>query len=660
MLDMPSRSRVLLVSMPWAHHDMPSIQVAALQAYLHANGIAAEGAHWFVEVAHALGLENYRCLWDPALEDGEALYSYLLFPEMRARLLHDSSLRKKAATIARARIASSLRFELTERFFRRFERLHTRILDRYDWSDIALVGLTLNFAQTVASLYVAREIKKQNPACRIVVGGAEASGQLGASLLRHFPQLDFACNGEGEKPLVNLARMVLDGATDDAIATLPGITSRAADGSIRTNSPEQVRSMRELPIPEIGDYFAALERLGYESPHEVCHRVPVEASRGCYYSCTFCALNLQWVGMRTQSPERVAEMMRTYADRYQTLSFQYVDNVNPVNAQAIFDAVAADARDYRFFFELRTDTPRRVLESMQRAGLNYTQMGVEALSSSLLKTFNKRTKVIHNLQGMKNCAALGIRLTSNLIIDHPRSTEDDVKETLANMALARCYPPVEAISWFALEVGAPDFDDAAGGTIEITGNYGIYERVYPKRLLAELDLPRKAFRHRKRKANWQRVIDARSDWAKSYASVSESIGPDVPHLAYYDGGGFLRIEDFRSGELEVYVFKGIERDVYLAADQITSWNALRERLPHIPERRLRRELGEMVAAGVMFEEDDCYLSLAIAGRRSERGGFDAREEEKGEKKAEGREGFRQEVAEGESRRQHLQWPDIRQ
>ena len=90
--------------------------------------------------------------------------------------------------------------------------------------------------------------------------------------------------------------------------------------------------------------------------------------------------------------------MRTYADRYGILEFEFADNVNPANADAIFARVAADGRDYRFFFELRTGIGDQTLATMRRAGLAATQMGIEALSSGLLRTFNKRATMIRNLQ----------------------------------------------------------------------------------------------------------------------------------------------------------------------------------------------------------------------------------------------------------------------
>ena len=609
-------SRVLIAAMPWADDCMPSIQVGALEAFLRAGGVEAEGAHWFVDVAHALGVDTYREIWSPRLIDGEAVYSALLFPERRAGWKRDPKLAAKARQCARLApaVQPPIPFELTDRFLRRFETLHHEILDRYDWSQYALVGLTLNYGQTAASLYIAREIKKRNPSCRVIVGGAEAAGDLGASLLTHFPQLDYACNGEGELPLLNLARAVVAGAPDEEIGAIPGIVSRSA-GGVRINAPDQIPRLDALPIPDFESYFAALDRIGPGLRQQMCVSVPIEASRGCYYSCSFCSVALQWDGVRTQTPEKVAAAMRCYADRYQILEFMFADNVNPANVEAIFDRVAADGRDYRFFFELRTAVGLSALESMQRAGLVVTQMGIEALAPSLLSAFNKRTSVIANLQGLKNCVSLGIRLGGNLIVNHPRATRADVDATLRTMAIARAYPPPDDVSYFALEYGAPDFSTQAGGTIEILGNHSEYRRVYPAPLLKTLNLTHKAYRLRRgRSVSWRRVIAERERWARAYADTTARLGRHVPHLAYYDGGSFLRVEDYRSGALEVYTLRGIEREIYLAADQVTSWRTLRSRVPHVDETAVRREVAELVATGLMFEEDGKYLSLAVAGR----------------------------------------------
>jgi ribosomal peptide maturation radical SAM protein 1 len=609
-----SEGRVLLAAMPWAHDDMPSIQVGALQAYLRSHGIAADGAHWFAEIAHAIGVDSYRRIWAPHPIDGEALYSGLLFPERRRACLRDARLRAKARgaiSQPRARVP----FEMSDAFYRRFDRLHDEILDRYDWRRYTLVGLTLNFGQTAASLYIARAIKARNPDCRVIVGGAEAAGELGVSLLQHFPQLDYACNGEGERPLLALARALAANAGDDAIAAIPGLIARDRHGRVRMHPPDQVPHLEALPLPDFDPYFDALDALRPGLAAEMCVRLPIEASRGCYYSCSFCSVGLQWDGVRTQTPERVAAAMREYSDRYHILEFLFADNVNPANAAAIFDRVAADGRDYRFFFELRTAIGERTLAAMRRAGLTMTQMGIESLAPAMLSAFNKRTSVIANLQGLKNCVTHRIKVTGNLIVGHPRATADDIAATLRTIAIARAYPPPDDVSRFALEFGSPDFATAAGGSIDVLGNDGDYRRVYPGRLLRTLALTRRAWRRRSgRPPSWRRVIAAREAWARDYAATTARLGPDVPHLACYDGGSFLRIEDYRRGALEVYTLRGVERDIYRAADQVTSWRTLRSRLPHVDEPTLRREVAELVASGLMFEEDGKYLSLAVAVR----------------------------------------------
>jgi len=258
-----SSKKVLIASMPWAQYYMASIQVATLKAFLQLNGVHAQGAHWFVNIAHILGFDTYSAIWSSDIEDGEVLYSYLLFPEMQSKILEDPSLmaKQEVSNVEDADQSNGkIKFRLSEDFFREFDQAHQRILDQYDWDDYVLVGFTLNFAQTTASLYMANEIKKRNPDCKIIIGGAEATGSLGGSLIKHFEQLDFACNGEGEKPLLNLSQAILRNASKEAIANTPGIISRGLDGEIRINPPDQLKSLGELQIPNMDDYFETLDQ----------------------------------------------------------------------------------------------------------------------------------------------------------------------------------------------------------------------------------------------------------------------------------------------------------------------------------------------------------------------------------------------------------------
>lgn len=607
--------------MPWASYGMPSIQVSALKAYLRRHGVMAEAAHWFVEIAHAIGFDDYDRLAFPFLECGEAVYSYLYFPEMRKAILQDEWFLENAGRAREARKdlnSAELPLFWSKEFFKKFECLHDRILDRYDWSEYALVGFTLNYGQNLSSLFMAREIKKRNPNIKIIFGGSEASRELGESLVAHFSEIDFTCNGEGEKPLLQLAQALTNGATEAEFRKIKGLIGRDRDGKTWRNPPDQIAAMNELPTPDFSEYFEALEGMPEISVASITTDLPVESSRGCYYACNFCALNLQWDNFRSQDPETMARMMRELSREHGILNFLFMDNITPKNADAIFERVLKDGMDYQFFYEIRANLPRKTLEIMAKAGLKRVQIGIEALSTSLLRKFNKKSRAIHNLQALKNCEELGIVISGNLIVNYPSSTAEEIEETLDHMDyMTHCRPP-NSTSEFSLEVGAPDYDNAREKGIEILGNQPEYAKLYPEKLFKSLLLLRQNSCPTTPIPDWSPVETKLAEWNKTYAANAARLGPGVPHLAYRDGGTFLRIEDHRSGNLELYFMNDWERSVYLAGDQITSWPALKRQFSHVGEDELKTFLDFCVENKLMFAEDEFYLSLALTSRPNRR------------------------------------------
>ncbi|MEX1362710.1 MAG: hypothetical protein AB1Z98_06260 [Nannocystaceae bacterium] len=53
--------KILLASMPWQPYYLASTQLAALKSYATDQGIeGVEAAHWYLDIAHALGFDTYH------------------------------------------------------------------------------------------------------------------------------------------------------------------------------------------------------------------------------------------------------------------------------------------------------------------------------------------------------------------------------------------------------------------------------------------------------------------------------------------------------------------------------------------------------------------------------------------------------------------------
>lgn len=609
-------SKILLASMPWQPYYLASTQLGVLKSYLISHGIEnVEAGHWYLEVAHKLGFDTYNKISKPHLDHGESLYSYLVFPQMRDDILEDDVLIKHFNEVRQntSDENSSLRLRWNKRFFYDFRILHQSLFDRYNWNDYLLVGLTLNYGQTVPSLFAAREIKKRNPLCKIIIGGAEGTGDMGASLVEHFKAFDYACNGEGEQPLLELVELLQ--ATggmphQSKIAGIKGLTYRDHLGNILQNPSNQIECLSTLPIPDYGDYFDLIETFGIPKD-EVVSCLPIESSRGCYHACSFCALTAQWESFRNFGVEQVLETMDVLSSKYKILEFFFVDNITPTNCQEIFERVAQSSKDYGFFYEARANLPRKTLETMKQAGLERVQIGIEALSSSMLEKFRKKAKVIHNIQAMKNCEELEILMSSNLITNHFLSSEKEIKETAEAIEYCTAYFPPNGISDFALVVGAPDYELGEQRGYLLQGNASFYRRNWPEELFQSLHLPIKDFEPLGQPVDWSSIQKRLKDWKQNYFDFKKDNPTNQKMLCYYNGGDFLRIEDHRPGLEATHILDETSKNIYLFSVQIKHLAMFQRQFKDLGSGVLQEILDDFVARKLMYRENDWYLSLGM-------------------------------------------------
>ena len=81
---------------------------------------------------------------------------------------------------------------------------------------------------------------------------------------------------------------------------------------------------------------------------------------------------------------------------------------------------------------------------------------------------------------------------------------------------------------------------------------------------------------------------------------------------YIDGKNFLKIYDKRNTvDIHTYDLNELERDVLLSCIDVISFQELKELLPHVSDDQLNSVLNIFKDKGIIFEEDNHYLSLPL-------------------------------------------------
>lgn len=608
---------VALVAPPWPLFNRPSIQLGALKGHLSRGfpDISVATFHPYLDLAAALGYDYYREISRRSLL-AETVFAVLLHPEKHPaieRIFKRET--RTGATLGKTGLDA----------LSTVARQTTAVaIEAQDWSRFALVGISISLCQLTAGLYYIEEIKRRAPEVDIVVGGSSFGTRSAGALLSAVAQVDAVVCGEGEIPLSRIVAAAASGTRVAEMDAVPGVVTRRHFKS----SPvvfSQLPDMNDLAAPDYDDYFVRLKALGPDK--HFFPTLPVEMSRGCWWQraqpsgvargCAFCNLNLQWEGYRHKSAQKTADEIAALTHRHQTLSMAFMDNVMPPAAgRELFEILGRRKVDLRLFCEIRANIALQSLRAMRRAGVAEVQIGIEALSSRLLKKMNKGTTAIQNLEIIKNCEALGIKNISNLILQFPGSDSEDVAQTLRALEFARPFRPMRRVH-FWLGMGSPVWQDPKAFGIGAVYNHPDYKTLVSEKIAVAVPLTVQAYRgdRVRQQRLWKPVARAMRDWKRAYDTLQRE-APGDPILSYRDGGDFLIIRHRRPGaDAANHRLIGTSREIYLFCQHRRTLKRILEKFPGFNRRQIRAFLQTLVTKRVMFEDNDCYLSLAVAAFR---------------------------------------------
>ncbi len=427
--------RLLLVSMPFAPPQRPSLALGLLKTLAMEAGIGTEVLFPCLDFVEAVGFEDHQLLTGTACEEGliEWLFAPLAFPDAPrddARFMERFLARNPSFPVR-----NIVRLSFIVGKARRAARdLLDTVVARIVAAPPAIVGCTSMFQQHVASLALLRRLKAELPDILTMMGGPNCETRMGLATHANFPWVDYVVSGEAEDlfaPL--LLAMLRDGRAVGGADLAEGVfaprhrvagypASKAGDGAPRAT----VSDFTKVPLPDFSDYFQALDHM--PSRARIVPSVPIETARGCWWGmqshCTFCGLNGTSMTFRSKAAERVVAEIETQLDRYGVANMGAVDNIIDLQYfDSVLPELARRGSTARLFYETKSNLKRRHLRATRAANVVVLQPGIESLSSAALKHMGKGVQAWQNIQFLRFAAEAGVRTVWTSLIGFPE--EDD-------------------------------------------------------------------------------------------------------------------------------------------------------------------------------------------------------------------------------------------
>jgi radical SAM superfamily enzyme YgiQ (UPF0313 family) len=319
-------------------------------------------------------------------------------------------------------------------------------------TDVQGIGVSVMFSQQwphVAAIL--RVVRAAFPLVPIFVGGEHATATW-HYLLDKCPEVTLCVLGEGEDTVVDVAAWIAGGT---ALDDIPGIAYRRDGQAHCTARRRRIRDVDQIPRPAwhlfpVESYLSN----GFGHGVNLGRSLPMLATRGCPYQCTFCSSPDMWTTRyHVRSPAAVVEEIADYVERYKISNIDFEDLTMFINRDWILAFCAElEHRGLRITYQLPSGTRCEALDAetlaaLSRTGCRNLTYAPESGSPATLKDIKKKVHPERVLTSMRIAKALGVNVKANLMIGFPDETRRQLLQTI-RLGLRAAWIGVDDIPLF--------------------------------------------------------------------------------------------------------------------------------------------------------------------------------------------------------------------
>ncbi len=282
-------------------------------------------------------------------------------------------------------------------------------------------------------------LRRRFPTIPIVVGGEHATA-CWDYVLRTCPSVTACVLGEGEDTLVALWRALAEQQPWKDIAGLAlrrGAELHLTPRRARLDDLEAIARPAWSLLP-IEAYLS--NRLGHGTSRE--RTMPLLATRGCPYTCSFCSSPQMWTTRwKAREPSALVDEMADYVAAHDVTNFDLYDLTTIVDRRWTL-AFAAEliARKLGVTYQLASGSRTEAIDDevalqLARSGCTHITFAPESGSEEAIARHRKRVRLAHMESALRACTQHGITVSLNFIL----FPDDTIQDVLATWQFAlRC------------------------------------------------------------------------------------------------------------------------------------------------------------------------------------------------------------------------------
>lgn len=296
----------------------------------------------------------------------------------------------------------------------------------------------------------ARFAKKISPDIKIIIGGPQATF-MPADGLRHMPEVDFLCRGEGEEVMLGLARAL---SQESDLTSVSGLCFLRQGEVIETGSAYGESDLDIYPSP----YLTHLIDLKHKQ------RAIMLTSRGCPFDCAFCYTpRASHRRIRYYSVKRIIDEMIHLKSQGMT-AFWFADpnfSFSRKRLVTLLEAIIKEVPGISFWCQTRYDLmDEDLLALLRRAGADNVAYGLESANPAVLEKIRKPIDLKRLAEVIRLTQEAGINVELFSMFGLPGETFDQALNTLSFVKNNRVAVEGNSISQQAhLFFGTPMNDD---------------------------------------------------------------------------------------------------------------------------------------------------------------------------------------------------------